>query len=290
VLSVDLAQRPADAQSWTPPTHCPACGSEVGRAEDAAALRCPNTQCKGRIKAGLFHFTRRTAMDVDRLGIALIEQLVDAGLLSDAADIFALPTRRDALLALPRMAKKSVDNLVASIEEAQKGRTLTRLLGGLGIPLVGSVAASVIAKRYGSLRALLDTDAARLLAELGEIHGIGPKIAESVAAFFAEPRNRETAERLLSLGVHAEEPAPEAAVQGPLTGSSLCATGVLSEPREQIHALIRAAGGEVHERVGKNTTYLVAGEKVGETKLEAARKRGTKVISEAELRALIDAG
>lgn len=289
VLSVDLGQRPAGAQAWSPPTHCPACGSEVARAEDAAALRCPNTQCKGRVKAGIFHFTRRTAMDVDRLGEALIAQLVDAGLLNDVADVFALPMRSDALLALPRMAKKSVDNLVASIEEARTGRTLTRLLGGLGIPLCGSVAASVIAQRYRSLQALLELDAARLQDELGEIHGIGPKIAESVASFFAQPRNRQMVERLLSLGVHAVEPTPEPAIEGPLTGSSVCATGVLSQPREQIHALIRAAGGEVHERVGKNTAYLVAGDKVGETKLEAARKRGTKVISEAELRALIDA-
>jgi DNA ligase (NAD+) len=290
VLSVDLAQRPASATPWVAPTRCPACDSEVSRAEDAAALRCPNPHCKGRLKAGIFHFTRRTAMDVDRLGIALIEQLVDHGLLHDVADIFTLPTRREALMSLPRMAKKSLENLLVSIDEARTGRTLSRLLGGLGIPLVGSVAASVIAQRYRGLQTLLDLDPSRLREELGEIHGIGPKIADSMATFFADVRNREMLSRLIALGVRAEEPEPEAVVHGPLSGSSLCVTGVMSAPREQIHALIRGAGGEVHERVGKNTTYLVAGDKVGETKLEAARRRGTKILSEDGLRALIGEG
>ena len=291
VVAVIADARPAEARPWQPPTHCPVCATAVVRGEEEAALRCPNTGCPGRLKAGLFYFTRRGAMDVDHLGKALLEQLVDRGLVRDASDIFTLSDRREDLLQLERMGEKSVDNLLASIEEAKVGRTLAQLLTGLGIPLVGGVAATIVAERYGELQALLDQDAASLELELSEIHGIGPKIASSVAAHFADPRQREIAQRLLALGVRASQPVaqPASAPQGPLTGNSFCVTGVLSRPRPEIHRLIEAAGGEVHDRVKKGTTYLVAGDKVGKSKLTAAEKRGTKVIDEAQLDALIDA-
>ncbi len=287
VISVSLERRPPGTHAWKPPTHCPVCGTAVTRAEDEAALRCPNLRCPGRLKALIFHFTRRTAMDVDRLGWALIDQLVDKGLLRDVADIFALPARREQLLQLERMADKSVDNLLESVERARQGRTLAQLLSGLGIPLVGAVAARVVAERYSSLQALLDAEPEPLEQALAQIRGIGPKIAQSVTRFFAEPANREVAGRLLALGVRAEQPAPPPVEGGRLAGKSFCVTGTLSQSREEIQALIRAAGGEVHDSVRKGTTYLVAGEKVGQTKLAAAEKRGTKVLDEAALRALL---
>jgi DNA ligase (NAD+) len=215
---------------------------------------------------------------------------VDGGLVGDVAELFELPQKRAAMLELERMGKKSVDNVLASIELARTGRTLARLLTGLGIPLVGEVAARTVAERYGTLRALLDTPPDDVRAQLAELHGIGAKIAESVAAWLLEPANRELGEKLLRLGVRAEQPAPAAPRQGPLTGSSFCATGVLSRPREQIHEAIRAAGGEIHDTVKKGTTYLVVGEKVGATKLDAARKRGTRVLDEAELGVLLAGG
>jgi DNA ligase (NAD+) len=288
VISVELEKRPADAVPWSPPVACPACGSAVARAADEVALRCPNPRCTGRIKAGIFYFTRRSAMNVDRLGRALVEQLVDAGLLADAADIFALPARRAQLLELERMAEKSVDNVIEGIEQARTGRTLVQLLTGLGIPLVGGVAARLIAERYRNLPELLAREPAQVEAELANIRGIGPKIAESVARFLADAESRRTLGKLLELGVQLAEPERRAAaVTGPLSGAAFCVTGTLSKPREQIHAAIQAAGGEVHERVGKGTTYLVAGDKVGKTKLAAAEKRGAKVISEDELTRLL---
>ena len=287
VLAVSLERRPEGAEAWVPPTRCPACGTPPVRAEDEAAMRCPNARCPGRVKAGIFYFTRRSGMDVDRLGRALIEQLVDAGLLTDVADVFALPAQRQALLALPRMADKSVDNLLAGIEQAREGRSFVQLLTGLGIPLVGAVAARAIAERYDGIAALLAASPEQVHAVLSEVHGIGPKIADSVTRYLGEPAQRATLQKLLDLGVRVESKRAETPIDGPLLGASFCVTGTLSEPRETIHALIRSAGGEVHERVGKGTTYLVAGDKVGQSKLAAAEKRGTKVLTEAALRALI---
>jgi len=290
VIGVELQRRPEGATPWQPPSACPVCGTAVVRAEDEAALRCPNVRCPGRLKALVFHFTRRTAMDVDRLGWALIDQLVDAGLLRDPSDVFALtqPDKREKLLGLERMGEKSVDNLLESVARARKSRTLAQLLSGLGIPLVGAVAARVIAERYGSVPALLATAPEQLEQELAAIRGIGPKIASSVASFFADRDARAMLERLLELGVEVSQPAPAAPVTGgALAGKSFCVTGTLSQPREEIHALIRAAGGEIHDSVRKGTSYLVAGDKVGQSKLTAAEKRGTKVLSEAELRALL---
>jgi DNA ligase (NAD+) len=294
VIGVELQRRPAGAEPWQPPSVCPVCGTNVVRAEDEAALRCPNARCPGRLKALVFHFTRRTTMDVDRLGWALIDQLVEAGLLRDSSDVFALtePDKRAKLLALERMGERSVDKLLESVDHARTSRTLAQLLSGLGIPLVGSVAARLIAERYRNLRTLLDTPPEQLEAALSEIRGIGPKIAESVKSFFADEVQRATVERLLALGVVANQPERSAeeigaAASGPLAGKSFCVTGTLSRPREEIHALIRAAGGEVHDSVRKGTTFLVAGAKVGQSKLTAAEKRGTKVLTEDELAAML---
>jgi DNA ligase (NAD+) len=289
VLDV-VMDAPRGAAPWTPPSACPICATPVTPDPEEAALRCPNARCPGRVKAGIFYFTRRSAMDVDRLGRSLVEQLVDTGIVRDIADIFALDKRRAELLELPRMAAKSVDNVLASIEEARKGRTFAQLITGLGIPQVGAVAAAQIAERYGSLPVLLEASREQMILDLSSIHGFGEKTAEGVADYFAEPVYRELAQKLIELGVTTKAPAPRAEkVEGPLTGSSFCVTGTLSMSREEIHAKIRAAGGEVHERVKKGTTYLLAGANVGGTKLAAAEKHGAKVLDEPGLEALIAA-
>ena len=290
VVEVVLAARPADALPWQPPTACPACDTSAERGEGEVALRCPNERCPGRLEAALFHFSRRSAMDIDHLGRVLIEQLVDGGLVADLADVFALPQQREALVALDRMAEKSADNLIASIEAARTGRSFARLLTGLGIPLVGAVAARLIAERYGSVEALLQDDPSSVAIALADIHGIGPKIAESVADHLRSPTQRAILEKLLALGVSARQAQREVVSGGPLEGMSFCVTGVLSEPREVIHDRIRRHGGEVHDRVKKGTTYLVIGERVGATKIAAAEKRGTKVIDEEGLAGLVGQG
>ena len=286
VISVQLESRPRGTRRWKPPEHCPICETPVERAEDEAALRCINGRCPGRVNAGIFYFTRRGAMDVDRLGKALVEQLVDRELLRDVGDIFGLKEHRETLLGLERMGEKSVDNVLEAIDRARTGRSLSQLLTGLGIPLVGTVAAQLIAERYGTLQALLATPAETIAEQLDQLHGIGPKIAESVAAYFGDEVNREVARKLIAHGVVAEQQVVEAA-EGPLSGSAFCVTGTLSEPRDAIHEKIRAAGGEVHRSVKKGTTYLVAGAKVGASKLKSADRHGTEVIDEEKLAALI---
>jgi DNA ligase (NAD+) len=288
VIATRVEHRPKGTEPWSAPTQCPVCQTPTVRAEDAAALRCPNPRCRGRLQALVFYFTRRTGMDVDHLGHSLIEQLIGAHLIADVADIFALHDRREALLALPRMAEKSVDNLLSAIDRSRTSRTLTQLLTALGIPLVGQVAARLIAERYRSLQALLDSEPAAIKDALSDVHGIGPKIAESVANHFADEHQRAVMSKLLTLGVAARHEVIETLlVEGPLSGKSFCVTGVLSQPRERVHQLIAAQGGEVHDRVKKGTTYLVAGDKVGKSKLSAAEKHGAQVIDEAALMAML---
>jgi len=291
VVGVRPEDRTGEEQAISWPTACPVCATPLTRAAGESAWRCTNRECPGKRLAALHHFSRRGAMDIDRLGISLLEQLVAAGLVHDVADIYDREkVSPERLAALERMGDKSAANVIASIERSRKGRTLERLLTGLGIPMVGQVAARLIAARYRDLPGLLAVDPAGVAAELGEIHGIGPKIAESVAAFLAEPTERRVLDKLVRHGVEAVQPAEEARREGPLTGQSFCVTGVLTRKREDVHESIRAAGGEVHDTVKKGTTWLVTGEKVGAAKIERAKKFGTKVIGEEELFAMLEAG
>ncbi len=284
VLRVVPERRPEGALPWAPPTHCPVCGTPVERAEGEAVLRCPNPACKGRLKAGLHYFTRRSAMDVDRIGPSLIEQLVEGEHVRDLADLFALESR--TLLGLERVGEKTAEALAASLEDAKASRPLDRLLTGLGIPLVGSVGATLVAEHVGSLERLLGADPSVLEDELAEIHGIGAKMAASIVAFLQNATQRAMLEKMRALGVRATQPRRETK-EGPLTGSSFCVTGTFDRKRDVIHAQIEAAGGEVHKSVRKGTTYLLAGANVGKKKTEAAVKRGARVIDEAAFEALL---
>lgn len=280
VLRVVPDKRPKGAKKWKPPTHCPSCGEPVVREEGQAALRCVSAKCPGRLKAGVWYMTRRAAMDIDHMGKSLVEQLVDAGLVTDLADVFGLHEKKKELLALDRMGKKSVDNVLKSVEKARKGRTLARLITALGIPLVGSVAAKIVADKYGSLDALLAAaeDAKGMQEELAAIHGVGDKMAASLAEFFANDSQRAMLAKMKTLGVATKQPAPKKKVEGTLTGLSFCVTGSFDDKRDAIWERIEAAGGEVHKSVKKGTTYLLAGAKVGKTKMDAAVKKGAKVI------------
>ncbi len=287
VLSVDLTKRPeGKTNPWVPPSVCPACGEPVVREEGVAALRCVNARCVGRLKAAVWYLTRRSAMDVDGLGPSLVEQLVDNALVQDLADVFGLTERRVALRRLERMGEKSVDKLVASIARAKTDRTFAALLTGLGIPLVGSVAAKLIAEAYPTIDALLKADPDEMRETLAAIHGIGDKIAESVASFVTDPDQRIVLEKFIALGVTSKVVVVEQK-DGPLRGMSFCVTGKFDRKRDVIHTEIRDHGGEVHTSVKKGTTYLLAGEKVGKTKIEAAEKKGAQVIDEDAYKALL---
>jgi DNA ligase (NAD+) len=294
VVRVDAEARTGTEEKFRMPTVCPSCGTPVVRElRDAArpelgfgaATRCPNRACPEQVKQRIFYFARRFAMDVDRLGSALVDQLVTNGIVKDVADLYSLTPERIA--TLERMGDKSAQNVFSSIERS-KERTLESLLVGLGIPQIGQVAARQLAEEGGTLERMLAFMPEALREHLGAIHGFGPKMVDSVAAFFEDPEQRALMGKLVALGVGRPQPRAAVAADGPLRGTSVCVTGVLSRRREDVHAAVRAAGGEVHDSVKKTTTYLVAGDKTGKSKLDQAKKYGTKVLTEAELYALIE--
>jgi DNA ligase (NAD+) len=223
-------------------------------------------------------------MDIDGLGESLVDQLVESGLVKDVADLYDLDAARIA--SLEHMGEKSAENLVAAIL-ASKERPLERLLTGVGIELVGQVAARQLAEAAGDLGTLLSWSREAAEAHVSAINGFGPKMVASVVDFLFAPASRALLEKLAAHGVSRKQPVAAVAARGPLAGSSFCVTGVLSRKREDVHADIRAAGGVVHDKVKKGTTYLVVGDRVGKSKLDAAKKAGTLVIDEARLAALL---
>ncbi len=283
VVGVEHLSRSGSERAFTMPTLCPSCGTPVERVPGEVAVRCPNRRCPEQVKGAIFHFSRRFAMDIDRLGEALIDQLVTAKAIEDVAGLYTLD--EGTLVALERMGKKSAENVLSSIA-ASKERPFERLLTGLGIEHVGQVAARQLAEAVGSLDTLLGFRQPELLEHVSAIAGFGPKLVESVRAYLVDPQSRALLERLQRLGVSRAQVRAEL-TEGPLSGVSFCVTGVLSRRREDVHADIRAHGGVVHDKIKQGTTYLVTGEKVGKSKLDAAKKLGTKILLEAELEALL---
>jgi DNA ligase (NAD+) len=295
VVSVDHESR-THGRKFHMPANCPSCGTPVARElKDpdkpelgyGAATRCPNRACPEQVKQRIFYFARRFAMDVDHLGEALVDQLVTRGIVKDVADLYALAP--ETIASLERMGDKSAQNVYASIERS-KERTLDRLLCGLGIPQIGQVAAKDLAEQAGTLEGMLAWTEEQAREHVDAIRGFGPKMVESVVAFLKDDEQRALLEKLVKLGVGRPQPRAEVAAEGPLVGQTFCVTGVLSKKREDVHADIRAAGGEIHDSVKKTTTYLVAGDKTGKSKLDQAKKFGTKVVTEAQLYELMGSG
>ncbi|HSC89951.1 MAG TPA: NAD-dependent DNA ligase LigA, partial [Polyangiaceae bacterium] len=283
VVEVIVSARPEGTQPFLLPSTCPSCGTAVVRSAGEAATRCPNSTCPAQVEGALVHYSRRYAMDVDHLGESLVHQMVTSGTVRNLADLYRLELPQ--LLALERMAKKSAQNVLDSIQ-ASKERHFDRLLIGLGIDLIGQVAATQLAERFRSLENLIALDADTAAAQAAEIAGFGPKMVEALRAYLADDEHRRLLLELAELGV--SRPQPEQQIgDGPLAGKTFCVTGVLSRKREDVHEDIRKAGGIVHDKIKKDTDFLVAGEKVGQTKLSAAKKSGTRVLSEAELNLLL---
>jgi DNA ligase (NAD+) len=259
----------------TPPTHCPSCGTPVERDEEEVALYCPNVACPNRQLEALVHFASRGAMDIRGLSYARIEQLIDAKLVTDVADIFSISAEQ--LLELERFAAKSAENLVAAIE-ASKAQPLSRLLFGIGIPHVGATAAQLLARHFGTLDALSRATEEEILA----VRGIGGIIARSVVHYFQDPSAAQLVTKLAERGVNMTEPR-QATASGSLRGTTAVITGTLPTlTRSEATDLIEGAGGRVTSSVSKATTFVVAGAEAG-SKLEKARTLGVEVIDEAEL-------
>jgi DNA ligase (NAD+) len=274
VVQVVLSKRPPEAVPYTFPDRCPACGGVAFRPEGEAYWRCMNAACPAQLKERLRHFGSRRAMDIEHLGEAVVEQLVDRGLVKDFADLFRL--RVSQLTELERLAEKSAQNLAAAIE-GSKGSGLARLLNALGVRMVGERVARVLAMRFGTLERLL----AASEATLAETHGIGPTIAASVRKFFDDASNRRVLEQLGQLGVDLTE--RTATVEGPkpLLGKTLVITGTLSSlSREGARELAESLGGRVTSSVTRKTDFVVVGESPG-SKADDARRLGVPIFDEA---------
>lgn len=257
------------------PSHCPVCGGDIVREPGEAASRCINTNCPARLKESVRHFAARGVMDIDGMGEALVNQLVDRGIVKSVADLYCL--KLDDLIGLERMGKKSASKVLDNIE-ASRSRPLPRLLNGLGIPFVGERTAQILAETFGSLDAIAAAD----MDELQRAEEVGPKVAHSIVQFFAEPRNRELVERLRAAGLKFGHPR-KVRVDGPLHGLTFVLTGALpSLTREEAKSRIEAAGGKVTGSVSKKTDFVVTGEEAG-SKLDKARELGVPVIGEQQL-------
>jgi DNA ligase (NAD+) len=260
---------------WRMPRKCPSCGTPVEKDEEEVAIYCPNVACPGRQLEGLVHFASRGAMDIRGLSYSRIEQLIDEGLVRDAADLYTLD--RDALLGLEGYAEKGTEGLLAAIE-ASKEQPLSRLLHALGIRHVGAIAAQILARHFGTLDAL----ASALQEEIVAVRGIGDIIAVGVESYFRDPAARRLIEKLRRAGVNFTEPRP-AASSGSLNGKTVVITGTLPNlSRTQATEMVEQAGGRVTNSVSKATSFLVAGEEAG-SKLEKARTLGVEIIDEKKL-------
>jgi len=284
-------KRPLLAPEFSMPTRCPVCGSAVVRSADEAVARCgAGLFCAAQRKQALLHFVARRAMDIEGMGEKLVDQLVDGGFVHTPADIYGLdlPT----LAGLERMAEKSAAKLLAAIEKS-KQTSLPRFIYALGIRNVGETTAKDLARHFGHLDALAAADTAALEV----VPDVGPVVAASIIAFFAEPHHREIIARLRAAGVAWPETAGAACTRGDeapdraggeLAGKTFVLTGTLpSLSREAATALIEASGGRVSASVSKKTAYVLAGEAAG-SKLDKARALGVPVIDEAELRRLLE--
>jgi DNA ligase (NAD+) len=273
VVQVVLSRRPPGAVPYAFPDRCPACGGVAFRPPGEAYWRCMNTACPAQLKERLRHFGSRRAMDIEHLGEAVVEQLVDRGLVKDFADLYRLTAAQ--LAELDRLAEKSALNLARAIE-GSRGRGLSRLLNALGIRLVGERVARLLAMRYGTLERLL----AAPEAALAETHGIGPTIAASVRKFFDDESNRRVLEDLGRLGVDLTERNAPADGPRPLAGKTFVITGTLASlSREGARELVESLGGRLTSAVTRKTDYVVVGESPG-SKAADAQRLGVAVLDE----------
>jgi len=271
----------AERRPFAMPLQCPVCAGHIVRQEGEAAYRCVNTSCPARLKESILHFSARSVMNIDGMGEVLADQLVDRGLVRSIADIYDLTL--DGLTSLERMGQKSAEKILANIE-GSKASPLPRVMSGLGIAFVGERTAQILAETFGSMDALMKSSE----EDLQRAEEVGPRVSQSIRAFFDEERNRELIERLRAkdLQFTYEIKRREG---GRFAGKTFVLTGTLETmTREDGKAKIEAAGGKVTDSVSRKTDYVVAGDKAG-SKLEKAQKLNVRVLSEAEFLELLAA-
>ncbi|MGB7266210.1 MAG: NAD-dependent DNA ligase LigA [Terracidiphilus sp.] len=275
---IEDADHPRGKRRFAFPTKCPECGSEVVRAEGEVDYRCVNVNCPAKLRESLLHFGRRGVMNIEGLGDAVVQQLLDRGLVKSVADLYTLT--EEQLVELERFAEKSARTLLTEIENSKKAG-LARVLMGLGVRFVGERTAVLLAQEFGSMDALMAAPA----EELERVEEVGPRISQAILEFFAQPANRALVKALKDAGVNMTAEKKRRTAQ--LGGLTFVLTGTLpTMTREDAKEKIEAAGGKTAGSVSKKTSYVVAGEEAG-SKLDKARELKVPVIDEAELMELL---
>ncbi len=279
ITAVVLEKRTQESRPILPPEACPVCGGELSKVEEEVAWRCDNLQCPAQVQRALLHFASRGAMNIEHMGPALMDALVESGKIADAADLYTL--QQEDLEGLERMAEKSAQRVIQSLEES-KLRGLDALLFGLGIRFVGKTTARMLARHFGSL----DRLQAASLEELETVPEVGGRIAKSLFDYFHNIHNIDLLQELKKAGLKLDYDAPTG--EQTLAGQTWVITGTLpSWSREEARTLLENAGAKVSDSVSKKTTALLAGEAAG-SKLDKATKLGIPVKSEADVKALLE--
>lgn len=280
VLRVVAEKRTGDEKEVEIPSVCPECGWRVERQGEEAAIRCTNPHCPALGREGLIHFVSRDAMNIDGCGPSVINALLDAGLVRDAADLYSL--RKEDLLKLERMGEKSADNLLTALAESKKNE-LDKLLFALGIRHVGAKVARILATEFGSMEKLQQAQP----EELAQIRDIGDKIAESAVTWLNVPANIDLVERLAAAGLTMTFTPPASQEDNPFFGKTLVFTGTMPTlGRAEAKTMAQDVGAKVSGSVSKKTDYVIAGAEAG-SKLEKAQQLGVTVIDEAEFLRLL---
>lgn len=280
VVSSIKAKRKKEARQFKVPTKCPECGSEVVRVEGEAVARCSGgLYCPAQRKESIKHFASRRAMDVDGLGDKLVEQLVDAGMINDVADLYSLTAKQ--LAGMDRMGEKSATNLIASLEKS-KATTLPKFIFSLGIREVGEATARSLAMHFGSLENVIKATQ----EQLEEVSDVGPVVAKNIVAFDHQSHNREVIEKLIKSGMHWDDVETRPASEQPLAGKTIVLTGALSVSRNEAKDALQALGAKVSGSVSKKTAYVIAGADAG-SKLAKAQDLGIPVLDEDALKKIL---
>lgn len=273
-------ERTGNEKEFKMPKHCPVCGAETHRVPGEAVTKCLNMDCPAQVFRKIVHFTSRDAMNIDGMGPAVVRQLLDHKLINTIVDIYAIKHNREALVGLEKMGEKSVDNLLAAIEDS-KTRTLSRVIFALGIPLVGANGAKILATYFGSMEAVM----AATTEALTEIYDIGGKMAVEIVDFFSTEANRRIVDGLAEAGVNMIEATTKVSVE--LEGKTFVLTGTLPTlGRREAKEILENHGAKVSGSVSKKTDYVLAGENPG-SKAEKAQELGVVVIDEETFKGMV---
>lgn len=283
VLEVVFPKRKGDEKEFFMPEKCPECGSDVVREEGEAAYRCTGIECPAQLFRSIVHFASRDAMNIDGLGPAIIQALMDKGYIKGVADLYYLHEKKEELVQMERMGKKSVENLLASIEKS-KQNNIDRLIFGFGIRHIGLRAAQILGENFESVDALREAS----LEQIAGLYEFGETTARSVVVFFKQDQTTDTIEKLRLAGVNLKSAGKKQVIDKRFEGLTFVLTGTLpTYSRSEATEIIESYGGKTSGSVSKKTDYVLAGEEAG-SKLDKARQLGVKVIDEDEFRRMIE--